>query len=144
MKLIPAIWLIFTILFSCFSVYHFKQLDESFPRFEWATYLGWRGGDFFSPSAIETRHNLENFIKEWNKYIGQQNATSFRINLIAAIAYLITACMSFIAMVLPGPYNIKDTANYLYENYTKAKGNIHTVFVRHTNPNEKREDENKT
>jgi hypothetical protein len=49
--------------------------------------------------------------------------------------------MSFIAMLMPGPYNIKDTANYLRENCTKT--NIYKIFVRHTSPNEKKESKNK-
>lgn len=118
MKIIPLIWLIFTILFACFSIYHFDQSGHSYPRFEWETSDS-GGVDLQGPSIIETRKNLEKFVKQWNDYIDQQNKSSFRINTIAAIGYLITAIMSFIAMFLPGPYKIKDTRNYLYENLTK-------------------------
>jgi hypothetical protein len=119
MKIIPLIWFTFTILFACFSAYHFNQTRHSYPRFEWET-IDSGGLNFIGPNIIETRKNLELFVKQWNDYIDQQNKSFSRINTIAAIGYLITAAMSFIAMLLPGPYKIKDTANYLYENLHKS------------------------
>ena len=121
MKIIPLIWLIFTIIFACFGVYHIFQLKHSYPCFEWEAFTGHGVGvDFFSPSAIETRINVEKFIKQWNQYIDQQNKNSFNLNVVAAVGYLFTSLMAFIAMLIPGPYNIKDTANYLYRKHTNS------------------------
>jgi hypothetical protein len=119
MKPIPVIWLIFTLLFFSFSVYHFIESTRSFPQFQWESYSGGLSVDFIGPSAIETEGNLKNYIKQWNEYIQKQNSTSLRINLVAAVAYLFTAFMCGIAMFTPGPFNIKDTAKYLYTNRSK-------------------------
>jgi hypothetical protein len=132
MKIIPAIWLLFTILFTCFSVYHFCQLNHSYPRFEWEPHEG--RPQFYSGTAEENKINLTNFIAQWNEYIYKQNKSSHQLNLIAAISYLITAIMSCIAMFIPGPHNIKDTANYLYEKCTQSK--VCSRLFRHINQEE--------
>jgi hypothetical protein len=116
MKTIPLIWLIFAVIFACFSCYHFIQLSQSYPRFEWESY-DTHGADvnFQNKDASEAHLNLKKFVQEWNEYIDQQNSSSRRINLVAAIGYLFTSLMAFISMLLPGPYNIKDTAKHVYE-----------------------------
>ncbi len=86
----------------------------------WKSHKG-TGTSFYNPKAIENRANLTEFINQWNEYVNKQNKTSFWLNLIAGISYLITAIMSFIAILLPGPYNIKDTKNYIYSHWAKAK-----------------------
>ncbi|MBW2596265.1 MAG: hypothetical protein JRC93_09890 [Deltaproteobacteria bacterium] len=121
MKIIPLIWLIFTFLFACFSVYHYFQSKHYFPRFQWETVdSGGVDFDWYSPSSIETRQNFKNYIKQWNDYIEEQNNTSRTINRIASITYFVSSVMAFVAMILPGPYNIQETKNYLYGKCNKS------------------------
>jgi hypothetical protein len=121
MKTIPLIWLIFAVIFACFSGYHFIQLSHSYPSFEWEAY-DTHGADvnFQNKDASEAHLNLKKFVQEWNEYIDQQNSSSRCINLVAAIGYLFTSLMAFISMLIPGPYNIKDTAKHIYEKCSNA------------------------
>ena len=136
MKIIPLIWLIFTVIFACFGVYHLAQLKHPYKHFEWEA-LTSHGvdSDFFSPSAIETRYNVKKFIRQWNQYIDQQNKISYYINFIAAIGYLCASFMALIAMILPGPYNIKNTTNYLHEKC--ANSNLYKIYIRQIKPHTK-------
>ena len=111
MKVIPLIWFVFTVIFLCFSGYHFVLLSHSYPRFEWEQLKG-QDFEFENPTANENRSNLTKFIAQWNKYIEEQDEYSFWLNLVAAISYLFTAIMTFYAMLTSSPYNIKDTALY--------------------------------
>lgn len=128
MKIIPSIWFVFTVLFACFAVHHFVQLNHSYPCFDWVLEEG-LAVEFYSGTAKENRINLTKFVTQWNEYIHDQNETSFRLNLTAAISYLITATMSCIAMFIPGPYNIRDFSRYLYKRC--AQSNLCMTAFRH-------------
>ena len=121
MKIVPSIWLIISILFLCFGVYHYDQSKQTYPLFQW-TSLDSRGIEFgfYNFSAIETRHNFENFANQWNTYIDDQNRKSHAVNRIAAITYFISSFMALIAMLIPGPYNIKNTICCLYKKCIQA------------------------
>ena len=119
MKVIPLIWFIFTVLFACCGAYHYYQSQQSYPRFEWEP-LTTGEGEFVSHTPIENKHNLKKFISEWNDHIDNQNDRSHIINLIASFAYFASSFMAFVAMKLPGPYNINETKYYLYDKFSKA------------------------
>jgi len=111
MKITPPIWLAFTVLFFCFSLYHFSQLSFSIPSFTLKPHKG-NGTQFYNPKAIENRANLTGFINQWNKYVNQQNRISFWLNIFTAITYLISAFMSFISSGFVDKNKIKKAANY--------------------------------
>lgn len=139
MKIIPPIWFMFTILFACFSVYHFVKLYHSYPRFEWEAYKGDLDSEFLGAGQAEIEMNLSKFITQWNEYIDEQNKSSFRLNLIAAISYLFAAIMSGIAMFIPGPHNIRDTGKYLYGKCIQSK--LCRRLFRHINQEENKSDD---
>jgi len=93
MKKLPMIWLIFAVLYTCFSLYHFYQLFYPIPHFQWKSHEF--DTEFYSGTASEVKINLTNFITQWNKYVDRQNSSSFVINLITFITCGISAYLAY-------------------------------------------------
>ncbi|MBU4185663.1 MAG: hypothetical protein KKI12_02000 [Proteobacteria bacterium] len=116
MKLIPLIWLIFSIFFGYLSWYHLKQTNISFPMFHWKKYEGSLAVSPTGPNTIETKNNLERFTKQWNLYISNQNKNNHDMNMVAFIGYALSSLIALISAFLPGPFKIKDSVTFLYQN----------------------------
>lgn len=94
MKPTPAIWGIFTVLFCCFSAFHFIQMASSFPKFKLQAPNPNRS-EFYSEGATMIEHNVKNFVDTWNAYIEKQNRLNFWRSFISALTYLASAFMAF-------------------------------------------------
>ncbi len=120
MKLVPIIWLIFTIMFFRFGMFHYNQSKHSFPRFEWESMDGC-AVEFLSCTANENRINLNRFVNQWNTYIDSQNKDSHDINIVASLGFFASSIITFISMFIPGPYTIIDTTKDLHKKSTNCK-----------------------
>ena len=96
MKLISIIWLIFTILFSYLSYYHYEQSKVKYPAFK-VTSL--RGADI-TFGGVSITKPLKDFSKDFNEYLHKQNISNEKQNKISAVGYLAAALTALLSLFL--------------------------------------------
>ncbi|MBN1849980.1 MAG: hypothetical protein JW932_15515 [Deltaproteobacteria bacterium] len=119
MKLIPAIWLCFSIIFGCLGWYHYKQSKTVLSTFQWER-KEYGFGSHASDDTFEIGYNLKRFFAQWNKYIDQYNQATSDINIAAAIGYVTSSVIALLSAFIPGPYNLIDTMKYFFKKKTQG------------------------
>tara|TARA_B100000315_G_C14327536_1_gene473743 strand:- start:106 stop:519 length:414 start_codon:yes stop_codon:yes gene_type:complete len=109
MKPITIIWIIFTILFSYLSYYHYEQSKFKYSEFK-VTPLD-RGKVRIGITPINKP--LKDFAKDFNKYLQKQNNLNEKQNKFSAIGYLIASLTALLSFVLSFEYG-KNHANKKY------------------------------
>ena len=120
MKLISIIWLIFIVLFSYLSYYHYKQSKIKYPELK-VTQLGNADIQF---GGISIKKPLKDFAKDFNEYLQKQNNSNEKQNKFSAIGYLaatLTALLSFALSFEYGVHHANKKYNlspyYYFKNY---------------------------
>ncbi len=96
MKLISIIWLIFTVLFSYLSYFHYQQSRVAYPHFEVTEIKGIKimAGDM----SIE--QPLKDFANKFNEYLDKQNKSNKKQHKLTGFGYLAASFIAFISFLL--------------------------------------------
>ena len=107
MKLISIIWLIFTVLFAYLSYFHYDQSKSEYPEFvrikRPEVYGGMRGNFRFKGMGIDKP--LDDFTKDFNKYLDNQNKANRKQNIASTVGYSIASLTAFISFIFS--FNIR-------------------------------------
>ncbi|HDZ02749.1 MAG TPA: hypothetical protein ENH52_15120 [Nitrospirae bacterium] len=110
MKLISIIWLIFTVLFTYLSYFHYEQSKNVYPDFKVIK----------RPVKMKTEilgmapdKPLKDFAKHFNEYLDNQNKSNKKQNKLSAVGYIAAAFTSFISLLLTN----KHAEKYIYNKY---------------------------
>ncbi len=109
MKIISIIWLIFTLLFSYLSYYHYDQSKITYPEFK-VTELP--GPDIMF-NRVSITKPLKDFTEGFNEYLHNQNTSNAKQNRMSARGYLAAALTALISLILSSEYG-RNHANKKY------------------------------
>ena len=109
MKIISIIWLIFTILFSYLSYYHYQQSKINYPEFKVTEIKGVK----IIAGGMSIEQPLRDFAKDFNEYLNKQNKSNEKQNKFSATGYLIAAFTALLSFVLSFEYG-QNRANKKY------------------------------
>jgi len=91
-KPIAIIWLIFTLLFGFLSYYHYLQSKTKYPSFV--------VGKSPSVSGVYFGKPLENFAKQFNDYLEEQNKSNYRVNIATMLGYFIATLAALVSFLI--------------------------------------------
>ena len=96
MKLITVLWGIFALLFLGLAIFHWRASLQAMPHFDAkpTSGIGTIDGVQIARSGFKT------FIPEMNSFIDEQNESSRKQNVMAAIGYLLACITAILSVVL--------------------------------------------
>lgn len=99
MKSTSCVWLIFTLIFIGLSIFHFIESKRKVAPFQ-VTKRSLDGVVTIGNEGFDIDKPLENFAKDFNKYLQNYNSSVSRQNLFAGFGYLLAALVAIFSMVL--------------------------------------------
>ncbi|MFZ0035668.1 MAG: hypothetical protein WAK60_11865 [Sedimentisphaerales bacterium] len=95
---ISVLWLVFAVLFFVLAGLHFAESKHVIEEFK-VTPLG-SSGTGIAISGTNIKEPLEDFARDFNNYLADQNKSNHKINLYACYGYLLAGATAFVSMVL--------------------------------------------
>jgi len=99
MTSISWIWLIFTIIFLGLSIFHFIKSRKKVAKFQLTERPGSESSRVIV-QGLDIDKPLEDFTKDFNKYLDNYNKSTSRQNLLASFGYFAAATVAFISMLI--------------------------------------------
>jgi len=106
---LATIWLIFTLLFACLALFHWRAAGKAVRPFVFharprqiapgiTAYVEAQGLPIDAP--------LEQFVREFNQYLEVQNRSARQANLVASAGYALAALTAFVSILLAFPWPV--------------------------------------
>ncbi len=92
--LIAIIWLIFTNYFAILAIFHFRQAEINYPKFDPSVNVKTVGGSFMNATAQTNEAKLDKFFNEFNNYVENNNSNNKKTNKYAGWSYIVSALVS--------------------------------------------------
>ncbi len=92
--LISIIWLIFTNYFAILAIFHFRQAEMNYPKFDPSVDIKTVDCSFMNATAQTNEAKLDKFFNEFNNYVENNNSNNKKTNKYAGWSYIVSALVS--------------------------------------------------